>query len=137
MYDTHTHTHTHTHTYLSTTHFILSPNYYYGWLLGNSKTVKIMSLPTLHTVVSLASTFTKPLNGRCSKLPSLVYFPIRFYGVFKNNIHFVLNESLMFRQKLSIATRWPIIGMNGAGLPCRGIVRQLGRNHVVLSRPVR
>ena len=42
----------------------------------------------------------------------------------------------MFRQKLSIATRWPIIGMNGAGLPCRGIVRQLGRNFV-LSRPVR
>ena len=43
----------------------------------------------------------------------------------------------MVRQKQSIVTKWQIIGMNNAGLSCREIRRQLGRNYIVINRLVR
>ena len=43
----------------------------------------------------------------------------------------MLNISLMVSQKLSIATRWYIIGMNNVGLSRREIVGQLGLKHTV------
>ena len=59
-----------------------------------------------------------------------------YFFIFK--IYFVLNKSLIVRQKLCIATRWQIIGMNNAGLSCRiKNGRQLGWNHTVIIRLVR
>ena len=52
-----------------------------------------------------------------------------FFFCLENNL--VLNNSLMVSQKLSIANRWHIIGMNNVGLSRREIVRQLGLYHTV------
>ena len=54
----------------------------------------------------------------------LLYFML--FSFFFNNLHFVHNNSLM-----SIVIKWPIIGMNNAGMSCKEIGHQLGQNHTV------
>ena len=45
-----------------------------------------------------------------------VFVLLSFMFFMENNYHYVLNKSLKVCQKLSIASRWHIIGMNNAGL---------------------
>ena len=67
-----------------------------------------------------------------------VFVPLSFMLLFflENNFHFVFNNSLMVCQKLFIATRWQITGINNVGLSCREIGHQLGRNHTVITKLV-
>ena len=51
----------------------------------------------------------------------------------ENKYHFVLNKSLKVCQKLSIASRWHIIGIKNARLSCWESVGQLGQNHTVID----
>ena len=81
-------THVHTHTLIRQHQFILSPYYYYGWLLGNIKIVKINM--SLH--VSFVVLFKNLLKNYVFVLLSSMLSK-------NNNLNVVLNMSLTVRPK--------------------------------------
>ena len=107
---------------------------------GNIKTVKIMSVTTSNSAVSLASAFQEPPQIACGAnyrhtLESQVFVLLMFKLLFFWKISFILfhNKSLLVRhQKTHKKTKTTTTTKKTAGLLCTDVGHQLDWNHSVI-----